>query len=60
RGAGAALGPVLFRSFGLPGPAIVAVLADVIAAAVLLGWVRERTDGHAEEHEMSASPPDDR
>lgn len=60
RGAGAALGPVLFRSFGLPGPAIVAVLADVIAAAVLMGWVRERTDGHAEEHEMPASPPDDR
>ena len=60
RGAGAALGPVLFRSFGLPGPAIVAVLADVIAAAVLMGWVRERTDGHAEEHEMPAGPPDDR
>jgi predicted MFS family arabinose efflux permease len=47
RGAGAAVGPMLFRSFGLPGPAVVAVVADVAAATVLLLWVRERTDSRA-------------
>jgi len=44
RGVGAAIGPVLFRSFGLSGPALAAVVADVIAAVILLAWVRERLD----------------
>ena len=42
RGFGAAIGPILFRSFGLPGPAVAAVIADVIAAVILVAWVRER------------------
>lgn len=42
RGVGAAIGPILFRSFGLPGPALAAVVADVIAAVILVAWVRER------------------
>jgi len=44
RGLGAAVGPMLFRSFGLSGPALAAVIADVMAAAILLAWVRERLD----------------
>jgi predicted MFS family arabinose efflux permease len=44
RGLGAAVGPMLFRSFGLSGPALAAVIADVIAAAILLAWVREHLD----------------
>jgi predicted MFS family arabinose efflux permease len=59
RGVGAALGPILFRSFGLPGPAVVAVVADVIAATVLLVWVRERTISRTVEHGVSAGAPDD-
>ena len=48
RGLGAALGPNLFDTFGLPGPAIAAVVADVIAAVVLVALVRERpTTDHA-------------
>jgi predicted MFS family arabinose efflux permease len=48
RGLGAALGPNLFDTFGLPGPAIAAVVADVIAAVVLVTLVRERpTSDHA-------------
>jgi predicted MFS family arabinose efflux permease len=42
RGLGAAIGPTLFESFGLPGPAIAAVAADVIAVVALVVWVRER------------------
>ncbi len=45
RGAGAAVGPFLFDSFGLAGPALAAVVADIAAAAVLIGLVREHTDG---------------
>jgi predicted MFS family arabinose efflux permease len=41
RGLGAAVGPSLFDSFGLPGPAIAAVVADIIAAVILVVWVRE-------------------
>lgn len=59
RGVGAALGPILFRSFGLPGPAVVAVVADVIAATVLLVWVRERTISRTVEHGVSGASPDD-
>jgi predicted MFS family arabinose efflux permease len=44
RGVGAAVGPFLFRSFGLSGPALAAVIADVIAAAILVAWVREQFD----------------
>ena len=43
RGIGAATGPTLFQTFGLPGPALVAVAADVLAMVLLLAWVRERT-----------------
>jgi len=46
RGVGAAIGPILFDSFGLAGPAVAAVAADLIAAAVLISSVREHT-GHA-------------
>lgn len=42
RGVGAAIGPILFASFGLPGPAVAAVAADVVGAIVLMAWVRER------------------
>jgi predicted MFS family arabinose efflux permease len=42
RGLGAAIGPTLFESFGLPGPAIAAVAADAIAVVALVVWVRER------------------
>jgi len=42
RGIGAAVGPNLFDAFGLPGAAIAAVGADIIAAVVLIIWVRER------------------
>ena len=36
RGLGAAVGPNLFDAFGLPGPALAAVFADIIAAVVLI------------------------
>jgi predicted MFS family arabinose efflux permease len=49
RGLGAAVGPNLFESFGLPGPAIAAVVADILAAAVLITWVRERPDSSVAE-----------
>lgn len=42
RGVGAALGPILFRSFGLPGPAAAAVAADIVAAMILVSLVRDR------------------
>jgi predicted MFS family arabinose efflux permease len=42
RGIGAATGPSLFQTFGLSGPALVAVAADLIAMVVLIGWVHER------------------
>jgi predicted MFS family arabinose efflux permease len=44
RGLGAAVGPGLFDAFGLPGPAVAAVAADIIAAGILITWVRERPD----------------
>ena len=50
RGLGAAIGPVLFRSFGLPGPAVAAVIADVIAAIVLVTWVREQSISSSTRH----------
>ncbi len=43
RGIGAATGPILFREFGLPGPALAAVTVDVLAMVLVLVWVRERT-----------------
>lgn len=47
RGVGAAMGPILFQSFGLPGPALAAVIADIIAAAILVTWVRERLESRS-------------
>jgi predicted MFS family arabinose efflux permease len=44
RGIGAAIGPILFGSLGLAGPAIVAVAANILAAVVLVAWVRERSE----------------
>ncbi len=44
RGVGAATGPTLFQTFGLPGPALVAVAADLLAMVLLLAWVRERVE----------------
>ena len=41
RAIGAAAGPFLFGAFGLTGPIVVAVTADVIAAGLLLAWVRD-------------------
>lgn len=49
RGLGAAAGPILFESFGLPGPALAAVAADVVAATILVSWVRERSDERSPE-----------
>ncbi len=46
RAVGAAVGPTLFESFGLPGPAVAAALADVVAATVLVIWVREAAHDH--------------
>lgn len=42
RGIGAALGPVLFGSLGVRGPALAAVVADVLAGVLLVAWVREK------------------
>jgi len=44
RAIGAAIGPALFGTFGLPGPALAAVVADVAAAAILVSWVRGGED----------------
>ena len=41
RAIGAAASPFLFGAFGLTGPIVVAVTADVIAAGLLLAWVRD-------------------
>ncbi len=46
RAAGAALGPVLFEDLGLAGNALVAAGVDLVALALLLGWVRERSLAH--------------
>jgi predicted MFS family arabinose efflux permease len=43
RGIGAAVGPILFDSYGLAGPAIAAASADVVAAIVLITRVREHS-----------------
>jgi predicted MFS family arabinose efflux permease len=43
RGIGAAVGPLLFDSFGLAGPAIAAAVADILAFVVLITRVREDT-----------------
>jgi predicted MFS family arabinose efflux permease len=56
RGLGAAVGPNLFDTFGLPGPAIAAVLADVIAAVVLVALVRDpnqRPHTHSEGEKLT-------
>ncbi len=45
RGIGAAVGPILFRSFGLSGPALAAVAADILALALLVAFVTERHVG---------------
>ena len=45
RSVGAAVGPYLFESFGLAGPAIAAVAADLLAAVVLISGVHEHS-GH--------------
>jgi DHA1 family inner membrane transport protein len=44
RGIGAAIGPFLFDSYGLAGPAIAAATADVLAAVVLITKVREHAN----------------
>lgn len=44
RGIGAAAGPVLFGAFGLAGPALAAVAANVVAGILLLLWVREASN----------------
>jgi len=49
RSAGAAIGPLLFDSFGLAGPALAAVAADVAAAIILFSRVREHTSLEHEE-----------
>jgi hypothetical protein len=41
RAIGAAASPFLFGAYGLTGPIVVAVTADVIAAGLLLAWVRD-------------------
>ena len=41
RALGAAIGPLLFDSYGLAGPAIAAVAADIVAATVLVIFVHE-------------------
>jgi predicted MFS family arabinose efflux permease len=48
RGLGAAVGPNLFDAFGLPGPAVAAVAADIVAAVVLIVWVREKSESSVE------------
>lgn len=57
RGLGAAAGPNLFDSFGLPGPAIAAVVADVVAAGILIAWVRERPGSSSADSEDEEKPP---
>ena len=41
RGVGAALGPSLFRSFDLTGPAVGAVIANIIALALIVSQLRD-------------------
>jgi len=55
RGIGAALGPILFGSLGLAGPAIAAVAANMVAALVLVAWVREEGIETAAEPDQSTS-----
>lgn len=55
RGIGAALGPILFGSLGLAGPAIAAVAANMVAAVVLVAWVREEGIETAAEPDQSTS-----
>ena len=55
RGIGAALGPMLFGSLGLAGPAIAAVAANMLAAVVLVAWVREEGSEPAAEPDQSTS-----
>jgi len=41
RGVGAAVGPLLFDSFGIPGPAVAAVASAVVAGVILVVGVHE-------------------
>ena len=54
RGIGAAVGPILFGSLGLAGPAISAVAANIVAAVVLVAWVREGSEPAAEPDQSIA------
>jgi len=56
RAVGAAIGPALFVSFGLPGPAIAAVAGDVVAAVTLVVWVREGETKQTSESAMGSDP----
>ena len=49
RGVGAAVGPILFESYGLAGPAIAAMAADVLAAIVLITRVREHSSAESKK-----------
>jgi len=53
RGIGAAVGPILFRSFGLSGPALAAVAADILALALLVALVSER---HGDSDNLDRRP----
>jgi predicted MFS family arabinose efflux permease len=45
RAIGAAAGPSLFGALGLTGPVVMAVAADLVAALLLLAWVRDPSGG---------------
>jgi predicted MFS family arabinose efflux permease len=45
RAIGAAAGPSLFSALGLTGPVVMAVAADLVAALLLIAWVRDPSGG---------------
>jgi predicted MFS family arabinose efflux permease len=47
RGAGAAIGPVVFAVWGVAGNALAAALVNVVALGVLVAWVRDTAGGPA-------------
>jgi predicted MFS family arabinose efflux permease len=57
RGIGAAVGPVLFGAVGLRGPAMAAVVADVLAGVFLVAWVREGAGAHPPDLPADAEAP---
>jgi predicted MFS family arabinose efflux permease len=57
RGIGAAVGPVLFGAAGLRGPAMAAVVADVLAGVFLVAWVREGAGAHPPDLPADATTP---